>query len=53
MKSMNNISSSKPKTQNLLSKVPEVYLVPLNENEFVTDLIKKLNAKVVLVSRNY
>jgi dethiobiotin synthetase len=28
-------------------------LVPLNENEFVTDLIKKLNAKVILVSRNY
>jgi dethiobiotin synthetase len=28
-------------------------LVPLNENEFVADLIKKLNAKVILVSRNY
>lgn len=28
-------------------------LVPLNDNEFVLDLIKKLNAKVVLVSRNY
>lgn len=28
-------------------------LVPLNENEFVCDLIKKLNAKVILVSRNY
>jgi dethiobiotin synthetase len=28
-------------------------MVPLNENEFVPDLIKKLNAKVVLVSRNY
>ncbi|MEO8712198.1 MAG: AAA family ATPase, partial [Parafilimonas sp.] len=28
-------------------------MVPLNENEFVIDLIKKLNAKVVLVSRNY
>jgi dethiobiotin synthetase len=28
-------------------------LVPLNEKEFVTDLIKKLNAKVILVSRNY
>ncbi len=27
--------------------------VPLNDNEFVIDLIKKLNAKVVLVSRNY
>jgi len=28
-------------------------LVPLNENEFVIDLIQKLNAKVILVSRNY
>lgn len=28
-------------------------MVPVNENEFVLDLIKKLNAKIVLVSRNY
>src|SRR5215471_3092410 len=28
-------------------------LVPLNENEFVIDLIQKLNARVILVSRNY
>lgn len=28
-------------------------LVPLNEKEFVIDLIQKLNAKVILVSRNY
>jgi len=28
-------------------------MVPLNENEFVLDLIKKLNAEVILVSRNY
>lgn len=28
-------------------------LVPLNEKEFVVDLIKKVNAKVILVSRNY
>lgn len=28
-------------------------LVPLNEKEFVADLIKALNAKVILVSRNY
>ena len=28
-------------------------LVPLNEKEFVIDLIKKLNARVILVSRNY
>ncbi|MEP6845269.1 MAG: dethiobiotin synthase [Panacibacter sp.] len=28
-------------------------LVPLNESEFVIDLIKKLNARIMLVSRNY
>jgi dethiobiotin synthetase len=28
-------------------------LVPLNSKEFVIDLIKKLDAKVILVSRNY
>lgn len=28
-------------------------LVPLNDKEFVIDLIKKLNARVILVSRNY
>lgn len=28
-------------------------LVPLNEHELVIDLIRKLNAKVILVSRNY
>ncbi len=28
-------------------------LVPLNENDFVIDLIKALGAKVILVSRNY
>jgi dethiobiotin synthetase len=28
-------------------------LVPLNEKDFVTDLIKKLEADVILVSRNY
>ena len=28
-------------------------LVPLNDNEFVIDLIEQLGAKVILVSRNY
>ena len=28
-------------------------MVPLNEKEFVIDLIKRLDAKVILVSRNY
>lgn len=28
-------------------------MVPLNENELIIDLIKKLNAEVILVSQNY
>ena len=28
-------------------------MVPLNENEFIIDLIKKLRAQVILISRNY
>ena len=28
-------------------------MVPLNESEFMADLVKALNAKVILVSRNY
>jgi dethiobiotin synthetase len=28
-------------------------MVPLNDNEFIIDLIKKLDARVVIVSRNY
>ena len=28
-------------------------MVPLNEKEFVLDLVKKLDAEVILVSRNY
>jgi dethiobiotin synthetase len=28
-------------------------MVPLNENDFVADLVKKLSAKLIIVSRNY
>ena len=28
-------------------------MVPLNEKDFVADLIKKLSAKLIIVSRNY
>jgi dethiobiotin synthetase len=38
---------------NLIIEGPGGLLVPLNENEFVIDLIQKLNAMVILVSRNY
>jgi dethiobiotin synthetase len=39
--------------RNLLIEGAGGLLVPLNEHEFVADLIKALNAKVILVSRNY
>ncbi|MEO8713151.1 MAG: dethiobiotin synthase, partial [Parafilimonas sp.] len=37
-------------SDNLIIEGAGGLMVPLNENEFVLDLIKKLNAKVVLVS---
>ncbi|SFP57754.1 dethiobiotin synthase [Parafilimonas terrae] len=40
-------------TRHLIIEGAGGLMVPLNENEFVPDLIKKLNAKVILVSRNY
>lgn len=45
--------NSKLKTQNLIIEGAGGLMVPLNESKFVIDLIKKLNAKVILVSRNY
>ncbi len=47
--SVNNHLSS----VNLIIEGAGGLMVPLNENEFVIDLIKKLNAKVILVSKNY
>ena len=41
------------KKRNLIIEGPGGLMVPLNENEFVTDLIKVLGIKVILVSRNY
>lgn len=43
----------KPQTTNLIIEGAGGLMVPLNDNEFVIDLIKKLNAKVVIVSKNY
>lgn len=52
--SVGAILDAVPKTDNtLIIEGPGGILVPLNEREFVTDLIKKLNARVILVSRNY
>lgn len=39
--------------RNLIIEGPGGLMVPLNESEFVTDLIKALGIKVILVSRNY
>lgn len=38
---------------NLVVEGPGGLMVPLNDNEFVVDLIAKLGARVVMVSRNY
>ena len=45
--------SSERSAANLIIEGAGGLMVPLNENEFVIDLIKKLNAKIILVSRNY
>ena len=53
---INKIVSLQPivhQTKDLIVEGAGGIMVPLNENEFVIDLIKKLNAKVILVSRNY
>jgi dethiobiotin synthetase len=41
------------KNRNLIIEGPGGLMVPLNEREFVADLIQALNVKVILVSRNY
>lgn len=52
--SMPNIVAQMPsKNRNLIIEGPGGLMVPLNEREFVTDLIKVLPVKVILVSRNY
>jgi dethiobiotin synthetase len=42
-----------PISRNLIIEGAGGLLVPLNESEFVVDLVKALGAKVILVSRNY
>lgn len=50
----NNLTeNSTLKTQSLIIEGAGGLMVPLNDNEFIIDLIKKLNAKVILVSKNY
>ncbi len=51
---LQHILQQKPITNNLLViEGAGGLMVPLNEHEFVIDLIKKINARVILVSRNY
>jgi dethiobiotin synthetase len=45
--SKNNVNN------NLIIEGAGGLLVPINDNEFIIDIIKNLNAKVILVSRNY
>ena len=53
-KDFQSISTNNQRSvKNLIIEGAGGLMVPLNENEFVIDLIKKLNAKVILVSKNY
>jgi dethiobiotin synthetase len=42
-----------PKKDNLIIEGAGGIMVPLNDSEFIIDLIEQLGAKVILVSRNY
>lgn len=45
--------NKKSDNKNLIIEGAGGLLVPINDNEFIIDIIKTLNASVVLVSRNY
>ncbi len=49
---IDTIVNSLPVADNLIIEGAGGLMVPLNDNEFVIDLIKALEARVVLVSRN-
>ncbi len=52
--SLQKITDQKPKTNNhLLIEGAGGLLAPLNKNEFSIDLIKRLEAIVIIVSKNY
>ena len=52
--SVTKIAEKMPsKNRNLIIEGPGGLMVPLNEIEFVIDLIKAIDTKVILVSRNY
>ena len=49
----NIVANVQQSSVNLIIEGAGGLMVPLNENEFIIDLIKKLNAKVIIVSKNY
>lgn len=51
--SLDKIAAALPAGRPLVVEGAGGLLVPLNEREFVLDLVKKLEANVILVSRNY
>ena len=52
--SLDKIADEMPVTDNILiMEGAGGLLTPLNKNEYVIDLIKKLNATVIVVSKNY
>ncbi len=52
--SLEKIAESKPETENrIIIEGAGGLMAPLNKNKFVIDLIQKLNASVIIVSRNY
>ncbi|HEY4209693.1 MAG TPA: dethiobiotin synthase [Puia sp.] len=51
--SLQKILAGMPSQRPLVVEGAGGLMVPLNESEFIIDLIKILNAKVLLVSRNY
>ncbi len=50
---LDRILANMPGSRPLIVEGAGGLLVPLNQTEFVVDLVKKLDAEVILVSRNY
>jgi len=51
--SLDKIANEMPSGRPLVIEGAGGLLVPLNEREFVLDLVRRLDARVILVSRNY
>src|SRR6187399_2352796 len=51
--SLDKIRASMPEDRPLVIEGAGGLLVPLNQQEFVVDLVRRLDARVILVSRNY